>query len=225
MSRLGWYGLLMFVLFGCGASKLKPNELFLSPDSSSEKIYILSAFPEETDSSGLYLSALLVKHSNEDNRQLIAFVTTFDRSTQQAATVPYFIDSLLQLDGTSFPLLFKSSSNNASATAFSCSLERCSIELTGKTTDAELKQEIEFSKQKPFKSKAAGTEFQLTTLEPISATLKQWNGETSNQASRVKLHTIDNGAALFESGSTKNYCWLDCSISDSVDCSLFFQYD
>jgi hypothetical protein len=225
MSKLGWYGLLTFVLFGCGASKLKPNELFLSPDSGSEKIYILSAFPEHADSSGLYLSALLVKHTDEENRQLTAFVTTYNRSTQQVTTSPFFTDSLMLLDGTRFPLLLKSVSSDSLSPAFTFSLDRNSLELTADYSNGqEIEQKLVFPKQKPFKSTVRGTKFKLTAIKPLQATLTKWNDQPTNQSSDLMLHTVDNGELLFESQPNIHYCWLDCRI-DGNNYSLFFQYD
>lgn len=225
MSKRVFYCLLALTLFGCGVNKLKPDELFLSPDSSNDKIYIISVFPEKADSSGLYLSALLVKHAHEENRQLTAFVTTYNRATQQATTSPFFTDSLMLLDGTRFPLLLKSASSDSLQPAFTFSLDRNSMELTVDSPDGQgIEQKLEFPKQQPFKSTVRGSKFKLTAIKPLAATLTKWNNQPANQSSDLMLHTLDNSESLFDSRSTNHYCWLDCGI-DGTNYSLFFQYD
>ena len=225
MNRLICYWLLVLTLFGCGANKLKPQELFLSPDSSSDKIYILSAFPQQADSSGFFLSALLVKHTNEDNRQLTAFVTTYNRSTQQVTTTPFFTDSLMPLNGTRFPLLLKSATIDSLQPAFTFSLDRNSVELTvDYPNEQEIEHTLTFPKQQPFESSVRGTKFRLTVFKPLPATLAKWNNQPVDQSSDLMIHTLDNGESLFESQSTTNYCWLDCNINGN-NYSLFFQYD
>jgi hypothetical protein len=225
MSKPVFYCLLLLTIFGCGANKLKPDELFLSPDSSNDKIYIISVFPEKADSSGLFLSALLVKHAHEENRQLTAFVTTYNRSTQQVTTSPFFTDSLMLLDGTRFPVLLKSASADSLQPAFTFSLDRNSMEITVDSPDGQgIEQKLEFPKQQPFKSTIRGSKFKLTAIKPLAATLTKWNNQSSDQSSDLMLHTLDNSELLFESRSTNHYCWLDCGI-DGTNYSLFFQYD
>lgn len=225
MSKSVWLGLLAFTLFSCGTGKLKPQELFLSPDSGNDKIYIISAFPQRADSSGLFLSALLVKHTDKGKRQLTTFVTTYDRSTKQVTMIPFFTDSLMQLDGTRFPLLLKSGSTDSLQPTFTFSLDRNSLELTADYPNGqEIEHMIAFPKQQPFKSNVRGTKFKLTAIEPLPGTLTKWNNQPANQSSDLMLHTLDNGQSLFESRSAGNYYWLDCSI-DERNYSLFFQYD
>src|SRR3989344_3501581 len=226
MGKLVWSCLLVLALFSCGTGKLKSGELFLSPDSGNDKIYILSAFPQQADSSGLFLSALLVKHTDEDNRQLTTFVTTYNRSTHEVATIPFFTDSLMSLDSKRFPLILKSGTTVSLQPSFTFSLDRNSLELTvddlkGRKTG----QTLKFPKQQPFKSVATGTEFKLTAIKPLSVTLTKWNNEPQDQSNVMFLHTLDNGESLFQSQSANNYCWLDFSTSETASHSLFFQYD
>ncbi len=217
--------MLAFALFSCGTGKLKPQEVFLSPDSADDKIYILSVFPQQADSSGLFLSALLVKHTDESNRQLTTFVTTYDRSTHQVTTIPFFTDSLMQLDGTRFPVLLKSASNDSVRPSFTFSLDRNSIELTVDDLNGNNTEHVlEFPKQQPFKSRIIGTRFKLSEIKALPATLTKWNNELVNQSDDLMIHTLDNGGSLFESRSSGNYCWLDCNINGN-NYSLFFQCD
>jgi hypothetical protein len=225
MSQSVWLGLLVFTLFSCGAGKLKPQELFLSPDSGNDKVYIVSAFPQQTDSSGLFLSALLVKHTDEGNKQLTTFVTTYNRSTKQLMTVPFFTDSLLPLDGTRFPLLLKPAITDSVIPSVHFSLDRNSMELTTDYPDGQvIEHTFEFPKQQPFKTSIRGTKFRLSAIKPLRGTLTKWNNVPVNQSGDLIIHTLDNSEPLFEPRSTGNYCWLDCSISGN-NYSLFFQYD
>ncbi|MDH4473345.1 MAG: hypothetical protein QE487_12125 [Fluviicola sp.] len=225
MNRLVCYWLLMLTLFGCGVNKLKPQELFLAPDSSNDKIYILSAFPKHADSSSLYLSVLLVKHSDENKRQLTSFVSIYDRSGLYALSLSDFIDTLLLLNENQLPILLKPGNLGDRNSSFVFSIDRNSIGINLDLAENEEDDyKLQFPTQKPFKTKAIGTEFQLHAIEPISSEITSWDNEIVAEPSTLMLHTLDNGTSLFDSQSTGNYCWLDCSI-DGTNYSLFFQYD
>lgn len=225
MSHSVWLGLLVFTLFSCGAGKLKPQELFLSPDSGNDKVYIISAFPQQADSSGLFLSALLVKHTDEGTKQLTTYVTTYNRSTKQLITIPFFTDSLLPLNGTRFPLLLKPAVTDSAIPSVHFLLDRNSLELTADDPEEkEIAHTFEFPRQQPFKTSIHGTGFRLSAIKPLRGTLTKWNNVPANQSGDLIIHTLDNSDPLFESRSTGNYCWLDCNINGN-NYSLFFQCD
>lgn len=225
MSKSPWYCLLALTLFGCAAGKLKPEESFLSPDSASDKVYIISAFPKKADSTGLFLSALLVKNNDGSNRQLATFVTTYDRSSRQLQTIPFFTDSLLPLDATRFPLLLKPVSTDSAKPSVTFSLDRNSMELAVDSPDEQsMEYVLEFPQQKPFKTSMRDTKFKLSAISPVSGTLTKWNNSAVNQSSDLFIHTLDNSEDLFGSRPAGNYCWLDCNINGS-GYSLFFRYD
>jgi hypothetical protein len=213
------------LLTGCFPKRLLPHETFLMFHPGQEKILILSAFPDTNDSTGLYISTLLL-HLPEGNGKLAAYVNTFDGQTNRQTTAFYFLEAPRYFDTTDFPVLLTTPAEDSIQSPFSFSLSRSSVafEAVSPTDHSVLHYDIGFPKQQPFQAQPGTTDLQVNGMQLPAATITQ-AGNESDQSAVLAIHTVDNGARLFDKSSGHHYYWMDLTIYGRSGYSAFFETD
>lgn len=225
MNKLILLALLSLLILGCRHLRIRPEESFLSMGKTDGKICILSVIPKDESESGIFISNLLLLHSTENGNQLTAFSHSYDPVSGKTHNWRHFSDSLMMFDTKNFPLYYRVDLNDT-VNSFYFSLDRSSILMSsiGNDTLPELLMQVVYPEQQPFKPIENESDFGIHSLYFPKIHTKSRVEQPVRFRSSVMLHTVDKGSLLFDQPGI-HYRWIDCTLNDSIGCTLFYSYD
>lgn len=219
-----WITILGFLAFlsGCASKKISLQESFLKPPLNGSKLYFYTLRPNETGSTQLYLSAMILAHSEKKTTSILSFANSYDALRNMTRSSASFVDSIQNLDRNSFPISFIANDFNSTYDTYFHTISRKRIEYSFNQSDSEISgYDIRFSKQSSFFTIPIHSQLGIYKIAPLEAVIESHNESTIQQESILQLHVIDSIHYLLNQSKNQSLYWLDFNVQ-KMDGTLFF---
>ena len=213
---------LVALLGGCASKRISLQESYLKPPLNGSKLYFYTVCPKENSSSQLYLSAMILAHTEKNITSILNFLCSHDAHRNITSSSASFVDSIQNLDRNSFPITFIANDFNSTYDSYFHSLSHKKIEYSFSQINSEISSyEIQIDNHPSLASSQIHSQLGIYEMAPLKTVIQSINNSTIQQESVLQLHVIDSIHQLLSESKNQSLYWIDFSLQNT-NASLFF---